>query len=58
MNSILFIVGLVVLFAFLDWLGYKLRDQTPDTTHHDHKKFSHYSISHQVRRDEIKRRGY
>jgi hypothetical protein len=52
-----FFLFLIICSLINAWLDEKIQDGE-DTTHHDNQPFSHYSISHQVIRDDEKRRGY
>ena len=53
---ILIIGGLALLEYIID--KYVVDDYDEHPIHHDNLKTSFYSISHQVNRDERKRRGY
>ena len=53
---ILIIGGLALLKYIID--KYVVDDYDEYPIHHDNLKTSFYSISHQVNRDERKRRGY
>ena len=53
------IIGMcLAFFGLIGYVFYTLPDFSKTETHHDNRKGSHYNISHQVRRDEKKERGY
>ena len=56
--NIVLIVGGLTLVVYALWLKAETMEIDNKEPHHDNLKSSHYSISHQVQRDEKKRRGY
>ena len=56
--NIILIVGGLALVVYAMWLKAETMEIDAKEPHHDNRKSSHYSISHQVQKDEIERRGF
>ena len=56
--EIIMLIFCIACFAAVLYVVITEEDMSKHPPHHDNLPTSHYSISHQVQRDEKKRRGY